>query len=61
MTIADFDNAHVAHSYFMNEHNKYHKEQMQVLEKYQELENYYNGLREELKDHFAKRPPSKPF
>ncbi len=55
VTLADFNNAHVAYTYFLNESNKYHKEQSEILHRddYKELLKYYHGLRNDVfKDYF---------
>ena len=31
VTLADFNNAHIAYTYFLNESNKLHKEQSEIL------------------------------
>jgi len=61
MTIADIDNAHVAYSYFFNKANKFHMQQADVVKDFPTLNKYYEDLKEELKDHFEKRPAPRPF
>ena len=64
MTLADFNNAHVAYTYILNESNKHHKEMSEVLhhDDYKELLKYYQSLRNDVfKDYFDQRPTGKPF
>ena len=61
MTLADLDNAHVAWDYFLNKNNKFYDVQSKILEQYNVVNKYYEGLREELKDHFDHRPQDKPY
>lgn len=65
LTIADFDNVHIAYDYFYNPNNPYHKEHMEVLSQYKLMQKYYEGLREnDMKDHFENktwRPDGKAF
>jgi len=56
MTIADFDLAAVAYSYILNEDNFIFKDMKKVLTKYPRVEEYYEMMKEELKDFFADRP-----
>ncbi len=66
-TLADLDNAHVAFTYFLNEHNKFYKEQSELLgkEDFRDLRDYYQQLRDVVfKDYFESeyRPKGgKPF
>ena len=62
--MADFNNAHVAYTYFLNESNKHYKELSDVLHRddYKELLKYYQGLRNLVfRDYFNQRPIGKPF
>ena len=64
VTLADFNNAHIAYTYFLNESNKLLKEHSEVLhqDQYKELLKYYKGLHDEVfKEYFESRPTGKPF
>ncbi len=61
LTLVDIDSASIAFSYFLNENNRFYKEQRELLEKYPELKNYYEGLHKEFEDYFKSRPQGKPF
>ena len=68
LTLADFDNAHIAHSYLLNEHNKFYNEQSSLVksEEFHDLHDYYTQLKTDtLKNYFENehfRPASgKPF
>ena len=61
MTIADFDNAHVAYDYFYNETNPMQAQLLAVTKKYPVLTEYYEALGVELKDHLANRFGPRPF
>ena len=55
LTLADLDNAHIAHSYLLNEHNKFFEEQSTLVkqEGFKDLLDYYTLLKSEtLKSYF---------
>jgi hypothetical protein len=55
LTLADLDNAHIAHSYLLNEHNKFYDEQSALVkqEGFKDLLDYYTLLKSEtLKSYF---------
>lgn len=41
ITVADFDNAAYANTFWYNEENPYYKEQNAIVKNYPELEKYY--------------------
>ena len=46
VTLADFDNAHIAYTYIFNEANEFYKELSEVLghEEFKDINAYYKGL-----------------
>ena len=68
LTLADLDNAHIVHTYLLNEHNKFYEEQSALVkqEGFKDLYEYYMMLKSEtMKSYFENenfRPAGgKPF
>lgn len=55
LTIADFALAALAYATFLNDSNPMHKEQLEIVEKYPKLLDYFRGLGDKLKDYLASR------
>ena len=57
MTVADFDNANMAYTFFYNdfipEYKDMHKN---FLEEYKTVDKYYRGLGEMMEDYLKERP-----
>ena len=58
MSIADFALASIAYSSFFNEANAMHSVQSEIVSKFPELEAYFKGLGEELKEYLSTRRSS---
>ena len=56
ISLADFDSAHIAYSYLLNEKNAFYKEQAEAVERFPDLKKYYEGLHEEMGGYFGQRP-----
>ena len=63
MTIADFDNANLAYTFFYNDFIPEFKQQhKKYLEEYKTVDKYFKGLGTILSDYLAQRPvPQYPY